>query len=159
MTRKCLIAAVLLFVAMPVTAQYRSRQFDARPPIVVPLSFQQANESGVRPVIGGVLGGVVGLAAGGALGIALANRDGDDYAGLFGWLLGAWLGEAAGVALGVHVNTQRRGNVPAEILAAASISAAGLLLGPELDMPAAFLVFAIPITQIAVVVGMERRAQ
>jgi hypothetical protein len=97
-------------------------------------------------VAGGVAGGVLGARVGGSS----AYVDGDP-----GVLYGFLVGESLGLALAVHLANGSHGGVGKSTLAALAIASGGVAAAALADRGVVLL--AVPILQLAAVIGIERR--
>jgi hypothetical protein len=165
--RILLLVGVLSLVPAAAGAQQHTRPFFASssPPAVVPGSYAPpaAEADPALLAMGGVAGGAVGLVTGGFLGYALDSAihgcgPHEEWCGFFGGLLGALAGEVAMIPYGVHLANDARGSYGKAFLASAAVLVGGFALGAMTDGQAGeFLVWAIPASQIAASVYVERR--
>jgi hypothetical protein len=110
--------------------------------------------------LGGLAGGAVGLVGGFYVGAALANDDDpEDLEALAGGAVGATIGEALLLPLGVHLANGRRGSYAASALVSLGIVAGGILAlqAVHYDAPGTpVILVAVPVSQIAASIGIER---
>ena len=81
------------------------------------------------------------------------------FCGIAGLVIGGAIGEVVGLPLGVHLANRRRGSYGKALLASLGVVAAGLLVAGLTEEDAGgrdLVLIAIPITQLAVTISIER---
>jgi hypothetical protein len=106
-------------------------------------------------IFAGLMGGIGGALAGAMFGASLGGEP-CDWCGIVEGLYGATMGFGLGASTGVHFGNQRQGSFGKSVLVTMAIGAVGTFAAIESDK--AELLLAIPITQIASAISIERRA-
>jgi hypothetical protein len=174
------LTAALGLTATPAPGQLRPASPIAEPPpVVLPALFEapqgatgtrlpqhEASAPG-RPdvmIAGGLTGMLLGMLVGAGAGALLGQRvfsNCGDYCGggaLPGGFLGALVGQPVGLAFGVHFANDEQGSLGTDTLLSVGTAGIGLALATAVpdDMPP-MLLLAIPIAQLALVIGAECR--
>lgn len=105
--------------------------------------------------------GVIGWAGGALVGVLLSGSfcSGDEYCALSGALLGGAAGGTFGIAYGVHHANERRGNLALDIVTAAGVWTAGIIVASATgyDEPLGRVIFlTVPLVQIGTAVAVEK---
>lgn len=162
-----LVAELTPGLTGPARAQHRPEGWHTQSQIAVRTTAatmrpQPAEVAGLRAA--GAAGAVVGGLGGAYLGYAMEQASGcagEELCGLVGAILGGLVGEIAMVPIAIHLANGRRGDLPTNIRDSGGVFVAGLMLAgvtsAVVGPVGAVIAIAVPLVQIDMAVGIERR--